>query len=555
MLQSLEIRDFVIVRQLELDLSHGFTVLTGETGAGKSILLDALAIAMGEKADSSLIRETCSRAQICANFHISGSLQKILNPWLEEFGFPLEDGGNYVQLKRIIESTGRTKGYINGSNATLAQLRDIGEQLVDIHGQHEHQLLLKPGAQRALLDRHAYLLPLQEQVALAYKQWLSIDKKLQLAKNAGQNIAKEKERLSWQLEELSLLAPQVGEWSEIEVEHSRLSNAAELIEGAQALVNLLSEGDNALLNQLSKAQNLLDDLVNLDGALGGAKEALEPATIQIDEAAHTINRYLQKLDLDPQRLELIDSRLQEYYRLAKKLHCQPTELPSIWAQMQEELASLEAAQNLEALEKEIAKAWQDYLRLAKQLSTSRRAAAEQLAHSVTQAMQDLAMTGGRLMIELVPQEQGSQYGLENIEFLVAGHPGVQPRPISKVASGGELARISLAIAVIASSASPIPTLIFDEVDAGIGGAVAQTVGNRLKQLGQTHQVLCVTHLPQVASQGDHQWRVQKLIDNNQTISDIQVLSRQDRVQEIARMLGGASITDTTLRHARELLEH
>lgn len=555
MLQSLEIRDFVIVRQLELDLSHGFTVLTGETGAGKSILLDALAIAMGEKADSSLIRETCSRAQICANFYISESLQKILNPWLEEFGFPLEDGGKYVQLKRIIESTGRTKGYINGSNATLAQLRDIGEQLVDIHGQHEHQLLLKPGAQRALLDRHAHLMPLQEQVALAYKQWLSIDKKLQLAKNAGQNIAKEKERLSWQLEELSLLAPQVGEWSEIEVEHSRLSNAAELIEGAQALVNLLSDGDNALLDQLSKAQNLLDDLVNLDGALAGAKEALEPATIQIDEAAHTINRYLQKLDLDPQRLELIDSRLQEYYRLAKKLHCGPAELPSIWAQMQEELASLEAAQNLEALEKEIAKAWQAYLILAKQLSASRRAAAEQLAHSVTQAMQDLAMTGGRLMIELVPQEQGSQYGLENIEFLVAGHPGVQPRPISKVASGGELARISLAIAVIASSASPIPTLIFDEVDAGIGGAVAQTVGNRLKQLGQTHQVLCVTHLPQVASQGDHQWRVQKLIDNNQTISDIQVLSRQDRVQEIARMLGGAAITDTTLRHARELLEH
>jgi DNA repair protein RecN (Recombination protein N) len=463
MLQSLEIRDFVIVRQLELDLSHGFTVLTGETGAGKSILLDALAIAMGEKADSSLIRETCSRAQICANFYISEALQKILNPWLEEFGFPLEDGGNYVQLKRIIESTGRTKGYINGSNATLAQLRDIGEQLVDIHGQHEHQLLLKPGAQRALLDRHAHLMPLQEQVALAYKQWLSIDKKLQLAKNAGQNIAKEKERLSWQLEELSLLAPQVGEWGEIEVEHSRLSNAAELIEGAQALVNLLSEGDNALLDQLSKAQNLLDDLVNLDGALVGAKEALEPATIQIDEAAHTINRYLQKLDLDPQRLELIDSRLQEYYRLAKKLHCQPAELPSIWAQMQEELASLEAAQNLEALEKEIAKAWQDYLRLAKQLSASRRAAAEQLALSVTQAMQDLAMTGGRLMIELVPQDQGSQYGLENIEFLVAGHPGVQPRPISKVASGGELARISLAIAVIASSASPIPTLIFDEV--------------------------------------------------------------------------------------------
>jgi DNA repair protein RecN (Recombination protein N) len=553
MLQSLDIRDFVIVRELELDLTRGFTVLTGETGAGKSILLDALAIVMGEKADSSQIREGCTRAQICAIFTISESLKAIFNPWLDEHGFSLEDEGNSIQLKRIIESSGRSKAYINGENATLSQLRDIGEQLVDIHGQHEHQLLLKPGAQRQLLDRHAHLIPLQEQVSQAYKNWLNIDKRMKVAKTAGQNLAKEKERLTWQLEELDLLAPIVGEWQDIEHEHSRLSNAAELIDGSQTLINLLSEGENALVDQLSMAQNLLNDLVDIDSALASAKDALEPAVIQIDEAAHTINRYLQKLDLDPDRLSLVETRLQEYYRLAKKNHCQPEELPTVWEQLKEELASLEAAQNIEQLEKELKQAWDSYIKQAKQLSNSRQKAAEQLSQSVTTAMQSLAMAGGKFVVALSTLEQGNQFGLENVEFLVAGHPGVQPRPIAKVASGGELARISLAIAVIASSASQIPTLIFDEVDAGIGGAVAQTVGKLLKQLGQDHQVLCVTHLPQVASQGDHQWCVQKIVDQGQTISHIQVLNRQDRVQEIARMLGGSDITDTTLRHARELL--
>jgi len=553
MLQSLDIRDFVIVRELELDLTRGFTVLTGETGAGKSILLDALAIVMGEKADSSQIREGCTRAQICAIFTISESLKAIFNPWLDEHGFSLEDEGNSIQLKRIIESSGRSKAYINGENATLTQLRDIGEQLVDIHGQHEHQLLLKPGAQRQLLDRHAHLIPLQEQVSQAYKNWLNIDKRMKVAKTTGQNLAKEKERLAWQLEELDLLAPIVGEWQDIEHEHSRLSNAAELIDGSQTLINLLSEGENALVDQLSKAQNLLNDLVDIDSALASAKDALEPAVIQIDEAAHTINRYLQKLDLDPDRLSLVEARLQEYYRLAKKNHCQPEELPTVWEQLKEELASLEAAQNIEQLEKELKQAWDSYIKQAKQLSNSRQKAAEKLSQSVTTAMQSLAMAGGKFVVALSPLEQGNQFGLENVEFLVAGHPGVQPRPIAKVASGGELARISLAIAVIASSASQIPTLIFDEVDAGIGGAVAQTVGKLLKQLGQDHQVLCVTHLPQVASQGDHQWCVQKIVDQGQTISHIQVLNRQDRVQEIARMLGGSDITETTLRHARELL--
>jgi DNA repair protein RecN (Recombination protein N) len=554
MLQTLDIRDFVIVSHLELDLANGFTVLTGETGAGKSILLDALGIAMGEKADSSLIREGCSRAIICANFFIPDYLQKTINPWLDHFSFPLGEDECTVQLKRVIETTGRSKAYINGSQATLQQLRELGEQLVDIHGQHEHQLLLKPGAQRILLDRHANLIEQQEEVSSLYKSWQSAEKSLQLAKTAGQNLIKEKERLEWQLEELNVLAPQNGEWDEIQIEHSRLSNASELIEGTQSLIELLSDGEGAIIDQLAKAQNTLDQLVKLDNALSDAKEALEPATIQVSEASHTITKYLQKLDLDPERLSLVDSRLQEYYRLSKKLHCQPAELPNQWALLKEELNSIHAAQNIGALEKEVANALDAYLKSSKKLSKSRKSAAEKLSNDVTHAMQDLAMSGGKFVVDLLPLEHGNQYGLENIEFLVAGHPGVQPRAISKVASGGELARISLAIAVIASSASSVPTLIFDEVDAGIGGSVAQTVGGLLKKLGSSHQVLCVTHLPQVAAQGDQQWRVQKVIQNQQTLSDIQVLSRTERIQEVARMLGGATITDTTLRHARELLE-
>jgi DNA repair protein RecN (Recombination protein N) len=554
MLQNLDIRDFVIVKQLELDLSNGFTVLTGETGAGKSILLDALGIAMGEKADSSLIRESCTRASICANFYITPSLQATINPWLTNADFPLEEAGSALQIKRTIESSGRSKAYINGHPATLQQLRDLGEQLVDIHGQHEHQLLLKPGAQRMLLDRHANLTDLQEEVASEYKAWQAAEKTLKVARTAGQNLAKEKERLEWQLEELNALAPKLGEWDEIQIEHSRLANASELIEGSQSLVELLSDGEQALLDQLAKAEQLLTQLTRLDGALESARAALEPASIQINEAVHTVNRYLQKLELDPERLGIVESRLQEYFRLAKKLHCQPADLPNTWEELKEELRSLEAAQNIEAIEKEVARTLASYTQSAKKLSQARLKAATKLSEEVSLAMQDLAMSGGKFVVELITLEQGNQYGLENVEFLVAGHPGVQPRPISKVASGGELARISLAIAVIASSASSVPTLIFDEVDSGIGGAVAQTVGSLLRKLGKSHQVLCVTHLPQVAAQGDQQWRVQKIIHDNQTVSDIQVLGRQERIQEVARMLGGATITDTTLRHARELLE-
>jgi DNA repair protein RecN (Recombination protein N) len=553
MLQSLDIRDFVIVDHLELELGSGFTVLTGETGAGKSILLDALALTMGERADISQIREGCTRAEISAHFYISDALVPTLSELLESHDFPIEQEGRSILLKRTIDQSGRTKAYINGSSATLGQLKEVGEYLVDIHGQHQHQLLLKPGAQRTLLDTHANLQPLVGKVSEAYREWQVTEKQLAIAKTAGLNLAKEKEQLEWQLEELNLLAPQFDEWDDLQLEHSRLSNAASLIEGSQELVQLLSESEVSILDQLSKSQTLLEDLSDMDSSLIEAKEALDSAHIHVSEATYTINRYLQKLDLDPERLTELDERVQGYYRCSKKFHCAPADLPAQWAELKEQLVHLNAAQDTEALLKEAKSRENAYLKLARDLTKARQQAAQEIAIAITDSMQSLAMSGGKFEVEIIPLEKPSLYGLEQIEFLVAGHPGVKPRPISKVASGGELARISLAIAVIASTSSATPSLIFDEVDAGIGGAVAQTVGALLKKLGHSHQVLCVTHLPQVAAQGDNQWRVQKCLVDNKTISKIEVLSRAERVDEIARMLGGVEITPTTLRHARELL--
>ena len=554
MLQSLYIRDFVIVNQLELELGKGFTVLTGETGAGKSILLDALSLAMGERADPSQIRDGASRAEINAIFFIPQTLQISLNAWLDDAGFNLEEGGSSLQLKRIIDATGRTKAFINGSSATLTQLRCVGEMLVDIHGQHAHQALLKPGAQRDLLDRHGGLENELANVSSAFKNLSLLQKQLKQAQAAGDNLLKERERLEWQLQELDSLAPQNGEWVDIQTEHSRLSNAAELISGSQSLLAILTEDENALVDQLSKASSQLQNLADIDADLQDAFAALEPASIQVNEAAHSINRYLQKLDLDPERLSIVEERLQATHRAAKKFHCTPEELPQRWEELKEQLAALTAAQNIEELIKKVDIAEKNYRQEAQKLSKKRIATAKVLETAVTLAMQDLSMAGGQFSIDIQALGTPSAHGQDQIEFLVAGHPGVKPRPVAKVASGGELARISLAIAVITSSASLTPTLIFDEVDSGIGGAVATTVGSLLKKLGQSHQVLCVTHLAQVAALGDNQWRVKKITENGTTHSQIETLSRNERVEEIARMLGGASITETTLRHARELLE-
>ena len=553
MLRSLNIRDFVIVDELDLDLDHGFTVLTGETGAGKSILLDALSLVLGERADPSQIREGKSKAEISALFSLDGSLKELISNWLDEQGFDLEDDGATLILKRIIESSGRSRAFINGSLATLNQTKELGNHLVDIHGQHAHQLLLKTGAQRDLLDHQAQL---QEQVLTVrglYQVWQTAKKQLELAKSAGESLQKEQERLSWQLEELDQLAPKAGEWAEIDVEYSRLANAAKLIEGSQNALAMLSEQEGNAEELLGKAFTEIEDLAKLDSHLEDAKISLESAQIQISEATHSLNRYLQKIDVDPDRLAEVEERLKALHSAAKKFKVTPEELPTIWLDIKEKVNAIKDSQDLAALEKNLHATQTEYNKAAKSLSLNRNKAAKILEKLVTEAMQDLSMAGGQFVIGIEPLAEGNAYGLENIEFLVAGHPGVSPKPLSKVASGGELARISLAISVITSEASQIPTLIFDEVDSGIGGAVAETVGKRLKELGQAHQVLCVTHLAQVAAQGHQHWKVEKQSSDNSTTSTITSLNRQERVEEIARMLGGAEITDTTRRHARELL--
>ena len=554
MLQTISLRDFVIVDQLELDFSSGFTVLTGETGAGKSILLDALGLVLGERADSSQIREGSNRAEISALFRIDPEQVKSFNHWLDEQGFPLEDEGRSLLLKRTVESNGRSRAFINGSVATLTQLCEAGDQLVDIHGQHAHQLLLKGGAQRELLDRHAGLIPLATEVSQSFKIVAESRRRLEQAENAGQDIERERERLEWQLEELTELSPQEGEWTSIQSEHAKLANGAKLIEGCQEAINTLSDADNSLASSLTKVCSSIDSLAAHDSGLSDISQALESANIQLDEAIHGLNRYLQKLDLDPARLAQVEERMQVLHSTARKYRTEPDELPKLLTETSERLDALTASQNIDALREKVKQEEAAYLKLAKQLSQKRAQASSNLSKLVTEAMQDLSMAGGRLEITLVPLSEGGSHGLEQIEFLVAGHAGSTPRPLAKVASGGELARISLAISVITSKASFTPTLIFDEVDAGIGGAVAETVGKLLHQLGQSHQILCVTHLPQVAAQGNHHFKVSKSQSGEKTVSQVQILGRAERVEEVARMLGGATITDTTRRHARELLE-
>ena len=554
MLQTLSLRDFVIVDQLELDLSSGFTVLTGETGAGKSILLDALSLVLGERADSSQIREGCNRAEISALFRIDPQQIDHFNQWLDEQGFPLEDEGQSLLLKRTVEVNGRSRAFINGSVATLAQLREAGDQLVDIHGQHAHQLLLKGGAQRELLDRHANHMDLAAEVSQLFKTLNESRRKLEQAENAGQDIERERERLEWQLEELTELSPQEGEWTTIQSEHARLANGAKIISGCQEAIDVLSEADNSVESTLSKVSSNMSGLAEHDSALSDISQALESAQIQIDEAVHSLNRYLQKLDLDPARLSEVEERMQALHSAARKYRTEADDLPKLLIETTERLEALTASQNIEALREKVKQEELAYLKQAKQLSQKRNKAALDLGKQVTTAMQDLSMAGGQLEIALLPLAEGGAHGLEQIEFLVAGHAGSTPRALAKVASGGELARISLAISVITSKASFTPTLIFDEVDAGIGGAVAETVGKLLRQLGQSHQILCVTHLPQVAAQCNHHLKVSKSQADDKTLSQVMPLGRPERVEEVARMLGGATITDTTRRHARELLE-
>lgn len=547
MLRSLSIRDFVIVQALDLDFADRFTVFTGETGAGKSILIDALALTLGTRGDAGVVREGAQRADISAEF----TTDPAIDAWLEEAA--LEGDPGVVLLRRTIDAGGRSKAFINGASATLTQLRELGEQLVDIHGQHAHQLLLKPEAQRHLLDAHAGLEQQVAEVESRYRAWRALGKQRELAERHARELQLERERIEWQVNELEKLAPQPDEWTQVQQEHNRLSHAANLIDGARSALDTLSESDDALQSRLSGIIHRLQGLADVDPALQDVLAALEPAQVQIGEAVHSLSRYAGRLDLDPDRLAEIDSRMQALHATAKKYRVEPDHLHAELSDRKVRLAELDAAQDLEALSASEAAARQQYMAAARTLGKARKQAAGALSTAVTDAMQGLSMSGGRFDVALQPLEEGQSYGLEQVEFLVAGHAGVTPRPLAKVASGGELARISLAISVITSQAATNPTLIFDEVDSGIGGAVADVVGQRLRELGQARQVLCVTHLPQVAARADHHFLVSKDTVAGITRSQIAALDSASRVSEIARMLGGATVTDASRQHAHEML--
>ncbi len=549
MLLSLSIRDFVIVDALELSFQPGFTVFTGETGAGKSILIDALNLALGERADPAVVRQGKERAEIAAEFDLSAL--KELRDWLACNDLASPDDSCLV--RRVVEAVGRSRAYVNGRPVTVLQLRELGDSLVAVHGQFAHQALLQPGAQQRLLDDFAGASTLAREVTQAYESWNTIRKqRVQWQTNAA-GLEQERAALEFQRQELSRLDFQTESWQELLAEHSRLNHAASLIEGVQSAQQTLDESDDALLPQINAVVERLKSLSEFDPELKTVIDIIEPASLQLQESVYTLRQYARRLDIDPNRLKEVESRMEAVHNMARKYRIRPPELFDLQVRCETRLAELGGIAGVDALLQREQDAQSQYHNLATQLGAQRKKAAKKLAQTVTTSMQTLAMPGGKFTIDLTPRNEPSANGLENIVFSVAGHAGVTPGPIDKVASGGELSRIGLALQVVMSKVARAPTLIFDEVDAGIGGGVAEMVGKLLRELGGHHQVMCVTHLPQVAAQGQQHLSVSKISSKDATSSAVNVLTQAQRVDEIARMLGGIKITDATRKHAAELL--
>ncbi|MEY4662746.1 MAG: repair protein RecN [Pseudomonadota bacterium] len=544
-LTHITLRDFVIVQALELDLQSGFSVLTGETGAGKSILIDAVQLALGARAESGVVREGAQRCEVCAEFEPTPAIQA----WLEEAGF---ETSSELLLRRTVDNTGKSRAWINGSPATAAQLRELGEQLIDIHGQHAWQSLTRPEAVRGLLDAYAGIdaKPLKA----AWQTWRQALQNLADAQQAQSTLANERERLAWQIGELEKLNPLDGEWQDLSTQHSRLANAQALMDGANQAVMLL-EGDDSggAVRHLSRAIQTLQSLGQFEPEFNALADVLSSAQAQAEDVAHSLNAYLRKTDLDPEQLSQLDERMGLWLSLARRYKRTPDELPHTLQTWRQELAQLDAAADLEGLQKTASAAEAAFVKTAKAVSRQRQQAAQPLSKAISHAMQQLGMQGGRFEVQMQALETPAQHGLEDIGFLVAGHEGSTPRPVGKVASGGELSRIALAIAVTTSELGQAGTLIFDEVDSGVGGAVAETVGRLMKQLGQHRQVLAVTHLPQVAGCADQHLLVSKAAVQGQVSSQVRPVKGEERVSEIARMLGGEKLSATTLAHAREML--
>lgn len=548
MLLALSLRDFVIVEHLNLDFQSGFTVLTGETGAGKSITLDALGLLLGDKADFSQVRNGAKEAQLSALFDISALPH--LQEQLRAQGL-LEEDAEELNIRRIIDAKGKSRSYINNQAATLTQLKTIGEQLIDIHGQNAHHSLNQESAQRQLLDAFAGALPQAEIVKQQYQNWVHAKKALQDAREQSEHIAMERERLEWQFNELNQLGPQAGEWETLTQSHDSLAHSAELLQTAEQISDNI-DGDNGIQRQIYQCQKLLGHLQAIEPRFAESLNLLASIEAELGEISANMRDVTGRTDIDPDELAKQEQRMSEFMSLARKYRIEPEELPQKVNEISDQLASLHAATDLEALETAVAQHFAAYQDAAHTLSAMRHQSAVKLSDETSEHMQHLAMKGARFDIVLLPSSP-TAHGLEQVQFQVAANKGSVSRPLSKVASGGELARISLAIQVVTSQYTHVPTLIFDEVDTGIGGGVAEMVGKALRALGKQHQVLAVTHLPQVASCGENHWQVRKHHEGEQTVSEITVLNAHQRIEEIARMLGGEIITDTTRCHAAELL--
>lgn len=551
MLQALSIRDFIIVESLDLEFASGFTTLTGETGAGKSILIDALSLALGARNDGEVTRKGSDKADISASFFIKNNL--LAKNWLLENELEVDqENQNELILRRVIYADGRSRGFINGTTATIAQLKDLGECLIDIYSQNAHHSLLKPATQRELLDEFASASDLANQVASQYKIWHKLHvQRIEVEKNSAA-YADELAELRDKTRELKQLNFAVDEWQELQAEHHRLANGASLLSGLEACIALLSENEPNVNAMLAQVQNKLIGLVEFDAQLKEAADGVDSALIQLEEASRGLNRYLQTAELDPERLAEVEGRIQVVHNTARKYRIKPEDLTELLNTDLARMAELEGFANDGALAKQEAEALGAYQALAKQLSAKRQESAIILSQKINTEMQRLSLSGGQFSVVLQACEPSTN-GLETVEFLVAGHAGVEPRPLNKVASGGELSRISLALHVTTAAQGSVPCMIFDEVDVGIGGGVAEVVGQLLKQLGTERQVLVITHLPQVAAQAAQHLQVSKTQANGATLSHIQALSKTERVEEIARMLGGIQITETTRSHAKEML--
>ena len=552
MLAYLYIRDFAIVRELSLAFEPGYTVLTGETGAGKSILIDALALVLGDRADSDVIRHGCQRADVSAGFALQPSHDA--SKWLKEHD--LFDEPECV-LRRVVEVEKPSRGFINGRPVPIQMLRELSDYLVDVHGQHEHQSLLRRDAQRQILDDYAGLEESVRRIEGHYHEMQSLRERLEALKQQTADREARVELLRYQVREFDALGLTADEIPALEEEHARLANGAELIEGVQTVTQIIQENEETSVSQqLARAIRQLESLGRYDARLGEIVALLNEAAIQIDEAGGRLRHYLDSLELDPARLQTVERRLSTVHDLARKHKVKPEELPAVHTRLRTELNDVENLDtSLGQLQDKLKNARATYLKEAKDISRGRETAAKKFARVVTDEMQELGMPGGKFSVALaaLPEGEAGAYGLERIEFLVSANPGLPARPLAKVASGGELSRICLALQVVLAGAGRIPTMIFDEVDVGIGGRVAEVVGRKLRALGQTRQVLCITHLAQVAAQGAQHVLVQKRNEGKVTLAEAMPLGDRERTLEIARMIGGVEISKQTLAHAKDML--